>query len=359
MQKAYRKMEVAMESAGLYEIRNTWWAFKLFYPIALVAAGIYLFSLGSANTWLYILGGALIGLGQHQAAFIGHDACHTSLTMNYAPDFVISLVWGTFIFGVSSIWWKYTHNQHHVVTNEYDRDPDITHLPFYAVSKYMFLSKGKGLKMNPAEEWRARFLVRLQWATFFPVMVLIARVSMFFQCIAMLSVNVVPTMPWQPLHLRSAWVWAERFLIAAHLACLVYLYGFYIPEGFRLQAFLTQHIVCGFLHVQLTLSHWDRPMKHSSEEEDNWFMKQVVTGRNIEGNIMNEWFYGGLHYQIEHHIYPRMPRHNLRRCRDEFVRPFCKEWNIPYCSTGFWSATQDVWRTLADVASHAKDKKED
>ena len=39
------------------------------------------------------------------------------------------------IFGISTLWWKYTHNQHHVVVNEYDIDPDITHLPFFAVNK--------------------------------------------------------------------------------------------------------------------------------------------------------------------------------------------------------------------------------
>jgi len=211
--------------------------------------------------------------------------------------------------------------------------------------------------MTPGQEWRTRTIVGLQWATFFPVMGVIARILMMFQGISMLVGKVVPTMPWQPLHLASKWVWAERLTILAHIVGVVYLFGWYTPVGFRLEALAAQHIVCGFLHVQLTLSHWDRPTKHSSEEEDNWFVKQVVTGRNIEGDIFTEWFYGGLHFQIEHHIFPRVPRHNLRRLRDEYVRPFCEKWKIPYCSTGFWSATYDVWSTLNDVAAHAGDKK--
>lgn len=359
MQKEYREMHEKIKEAGLYDTRVPYWVFKVTYPLLMIAAGIYILATStSTNVMTYIFGGLLIGLGQHQCAFIGHDTCHVSVVGEYNSDFVLSLLLGTLPFGVSAIWWKYTHNQHHVVTNEYDIDPDITHLPFYAVNKFMFLSKKKSKDMSTFELGLARVIVGLQWLTFFPIMFFVARISMFVNNWLMLFVvKKVPTMPWQDLHYAPGWVWAERIFILLHIACYYYVFVELTPEGYRIPAFLAQHMMVGMLHVQLTLSHWDRPTKHSTEETDNWFVKQVLTGRNIEGDITNEWFLGGLHFQIEHHLYPRMPRHNLRRARDEFVRPFCEKWNIDYCSTSFFSALVDVWGTLSEVSTHAYDKR--
>ena len=254
---------------------------------------------------LVCLCGALFGLGQHQAAFIGHDSSHISVFNKWAPDFILTEIYGTFIFGVSSIWWKYTHNVHHVVCNEYDRDPDITHLPFYAVNKTMFLSKSKGKPLGPTGTWLARKMVGLQAITFFPVMVSVARVSMYANYLAMLfgPTGTVPTIPYQKMHLEKKWINFERFCVISHFVVWYFVLTKILSPESAAPFFLGAHHMVGFLHIQLTLSHWDRPTKHSSEDKDNWFVKQTVTGRNIECNIINEWFFGGLHFQIEHHIY--------------------------------------------------------
>lgn len=356
MTAEYRAMRIKMEDDGLYDVRKLYWVFKVLYPIAMVAVGLALFRAGFVSVIPYMIGGFLIGLAQHQWAFIGHDACHTSIFLDWGPDFILSIFCGTLGFGVSSAWWKYTHNQHHVVTNEYDRDPDITHLPFLAVHKQMFLSKKLGKPMKPLERRITRFLVGLQWFTFFPILLGVARISILVNCLLMQYGPRVPTMPWQPFHLPTSWKWADRLAALGHFAWQYWVFVHMAPPGYKIAAFLPNYFMVSFLHVQLTLSHFERPTKHSSEEEDNWFVKQVVTGRNIEGDIWNEWFLGGLHFQIEHHLYPRMPRHNLRRARDEYVLPFCKKWGIPYCSTNFWCTVADVWRQMETVSQHAQDE---
>jgi len=362
MVKEYRAMNKKMEEAGLYDVHwyhYPFWAWKLAYPGLFLAAAIHIFCNYEGRAW-QLLGGALVGLAQHQWAFIGHDGSHASILQHWGWDFAASILFGTLGFGCSSSWWKYTHNQHHVVTMEHDRDTDITHLPFFAVSKHMLLSKSKGTKLNPPVEKFARLMVRLQAFTFFPIMLIVARASLYANMFVMLFItDKVPSMPWQTFHLPLLWKTADRAACLGHLAWVYYVFSHVVPEGHRFAAFFTSYVVVSFLHVQLIGNHWDRPARFSEDEKDNWFVKQVVTGRNYESGAFFDWLHGGLEYQIEHHIYPRMPVYSLPRCKEEFVRPFCKKWGIAYSSTGFWHAIYDCWCILADVGSHALDDKYD
>lgn len=358
--KDFRAMSKACHEAGLYDVKwhhYLFWAWHLLYPGIFLAVAVYIFLSGVQGRMWYIAGGALVGLAQHQWAFVGHDGCHGAILQNWGADFAISILGATLGFGVSSSWWKYTHNQHHVVTMEHDRDTDITHLPFFAVSKHMLLSESKGKPMGKWEHMSARALVRIQAFTFFPIMLLVARASLLINMILMLFfTDKVPTMPWQNFHLPRVWKWADRLAVLGHLAWVYGLFVHVVPEGHRFEAFLASWIVVSSLHVQLIGNHWDRPCKHSQDEEDNWFVKQIVTGRNYESPGFN-WLHGGLEFQIEHHLFPRMPVYSLERCRDEFVRPICEKWGVPYSSTGFLHAVFDCWCVLADVGAAAMDEK--
>jgi delta8-fatty-acid desaturase len=246
------------------------------------------------------------------------------------------------------------------VTNEYDRDTDITHLPFYAVSKHMLLSKKKGTPMGNILERFARVMVRIQAFTFFPIMLLIARASLIINMLIMMFVtDKVPSMQWQSFHQPRIWKWADRLAVLGHIAWVYFVFAHVAPVGHRFDAFLAHWVVVSSLHVQLVANHWDRPNKFSEDETDNWITKQVVTGRNYETSWYDGWFHGGLEFQIEHHIFPRLPKYSLQLCRDEYVQPFCKKWGVHYSSTGFLHAVYDSWKTLVDVGGTAFDEKYD
>src|SRR5690606_265434 len=212
----------------------------------------------------------------------------------------------------------------------------------------MFLEKKKGQKLN----FFGKCLIWSQYYTFFPIMILAARFSMIYQCFYMFIAKRVNTMRHQPLHLPWNWILLELLSMAIHWTYLMLIIFYLVPQEYRLWFYFFTHCTVGFLHVQLVLNHWERPTKYSTEEQDNWFVKQVVTGNNIDGNIFTEWFYGGLHFQIEHHLYPRMPRHNLRKAK-KYVVEFCKKWNIPYSSMGFWESVFAVLRNLYQVSKYA------
>ena len=54
---------------------------------------------------------------------------------------------------------------------------------------------------------------------------------------------------------------------------------------------------------------------------------------------------GGLNYQIEHHLFPSMPRPNLRHAQ-ALVRAFCAQRGIPYSETGLLASYAQVLRHL-------------
>jgi fatty acid desaturase len=92
-------------------------------------------------------------------------------------------------------------------------------------------------------------------------------------------------------------------------------------------------------------------MIYDMEKKPGFSELQVTTTRNVHDGPFIGWFMGGLHYQIEHHLYPTMPRHNLKIART-FVEPLCKKHGVPYRCTGLWEGTVEVLRHLDDV-SHA------
>ena len=67
-----------------------------------------------------------------------------------------------------------------------------------------------------------------------------------------------------------------------------------------------------------------------------------------------EFLHGGLHMQVSHHLFPRMPRHNLRECRDRFVRPFAERHGLKYEEYSFVDGNKKVLGVLKDIADQVK-----
>ena len=66
-----------------------------------------------------------------------------------------------------------------------------------------------------------------------------------------------------------------------------------------------------------------------------------------------DYMHIGLQFQIEHHLYPRLPRHNLRKAR-ELVKPICKKHGIHYHEPGFFAGNIEMWKQLKKVALQAR-----
>ena len=65
------------------------------------------------------------------------------------------------------------------------------------------------------------------------------------------------------------------------------------------------------------------------------------------------FIHGGLHLQVTHHLFPRLPRHNLRAA-SMLVKEFAKERGLEYAEFGFFEGNQEVRGVLRQVAEQVR-----
>ena len=68
----------------------------------------------------------------------------------------------------------------------------------------------------------------------------------------------------------------------------------------------------------------------------------------VTGGPLVDFFYGGLNYQVEHHLFPTMPRTNLGRCH-EIVSAFCRDVNLPFTEEGVYGSCKILFETLDGI----------
>jgi fatty acid desaturase len=83
-------------------------------------------------------------------------------------------------------------------------------------------------------------------------------------------------------------------------------------------------------------------------DRSDFLRRQVLTSRNVTGGWLTDLALGGLNYQIEHHLFPSMPRSNLRRAQP-LVREFCRQRELPYCQTSLVDSYAQALRHLNTV----------
>jgi fatty acid desaturase len=87
----------------------------------------------------------------------------------------------------------------------------------------------------------------------------------------------------------------------------------------------------------------------AADDRSDFLRRQVLTSRNVRGNWLVDFALGGLNYQIEHHLFPSMPRPNLRKTQ-ALVREFCRERDFSYCETSLVGSYAQALRHLHEVS---------
>ena len=86
-------------------------------------------------------------------------------------------------------------------------------------------------------------------------------------------------------------------------------------------------------------------MMMTDDETLDFFHTQVLTARNIRGSRFVDFWYGGLNYQIEHHLFPTLPRNRLSAAQP-IVEQFCAERGISYHETSLAGSYAEIFRHL-------------
>lgn len=296
----------------------------------------------------YGTSGLFLGLFWHQLVFTAHDAGHMGITHNFTTDTLIGIVIADFLGGLSLGWWKRNHNVHHIVTNLPEHDPDINHLPFFAIS-HRFFESLKSTYYDRVMEYDAfaKFAIRYQKYLYYPILTL-GRFNLYRLSWEYLILSLGPRK-------GPAW-WHRWFEVAGHIVFWTWFgYGIMyksIPTaGDRILFLMVSHMVTGILHVQITLSHFAMSTADLGINE-SFPQRMLRTTMDVECPEWLDFFHGGLQFQAIHHLYPRIPRHNLRKTQ-KLVREFCREAGIPYALYGFVDGNKEVLGRLGDIGRQA------
>ena len=256
-----------------------------------------------------------------QTGFIGHDAGHRQICGSKRAAGLIGRIHGNLLIGLSYGWWVAKHNRHHAHPNQIGRDPDIG---------------GQAIAFTPGQIQARRrvgaWLGRYQAWLFFPMLLL----EGFHLHIA--SMRALRS------HSGTA-RWAEASLLTVHIGG--YLTALFVVLS-PLQAVVFLVVQQGLFGVYLGSSfapnHKGMPVVGQDEKVD-FLRRQALTSRNIRGSVLTDLALGGLNYQIEHHLFPSMPRPNLRHAQAP-VRAFCAQRGIPYSQTSLLASYAQVLRHL-------------
>jgi fatty acid desaturase len=125
----------------------------------------------------------------------------------------------------------------------------------------------------------------------------------------------------------------EALLIALHHVGYFGLLLLALPPWQALVFLLIHKLAMGlYLGSTFAPNHKGMEMVESGSRMD-FLRRQVVTSRNVRANAFNDMWYGGLNYQIEHHLFPAMPRANLGKAQ-RIIRAYCQTHGIAYHATG-------------------------
>lgn len=158
--------------------------------------------------------------------------------------------------------------------------------------------------------------------------------------------------------LGSSKAWWIRPTEIAFMACYWVIFGYFLllrtlPDWYTRVAFvLVSHIVTMPLHVQITLSHWGMSTSDLGEDE-SFPQRQLRTTMDVDCPAWLDFIHGGLQFQAIHHLFPRLPRHNLRRVQG-MVKEFCRETRIPYSILNFVDGNKKVLSRLDEVGDQVK-----
>ena len=339
----YRQLNERIKAEGLYECN--YWAYAIEgvrYTLFFALMLLFL------NWKWYISSAFFLGVFWHQLVFTAHDAGHMGITHNFQVDTVIGIFIADFLGGLSLGWWKRNHNVHHIVTNSPENDPDIEHMPFFAISHRLLGSlRSTYYERVMHYDAAAKFFISLQHHLYY-VILLFGRFNLYRLSWMYILGGQGPR--------RGVAAWHRWLELTGQIVFWTWFgYGIVYKSidsnWSRFWFVVVSHFVTTPVHVQITLSHFAMSTADLGVDE-SFPQKMLRTTMDVDCPPWLDFFHGGLQFQAIHHLFPRIPRHNLRKTQ-KLVQAFCDEVGIPYALYGFVEGNKHVIGRLADVARQA------
>ena len=328
--RSYSELSAVVREAGLLRRTRTFYV-TLFSGlcVGLVGLGVAFALLG--DSWFQLIVAGAFGILLTQFSFLAHEAAHRQVFASGPANDRAGRAIATGIVGISYQWWMTKHSRHHANPNKIGKDPDID---MDTISFYEETAAGQ-------RGWRAA-LTRHQGSFFFPLLLLEG-----------LNLHVTSgrtLFDRRPVDGRAQ----EISTIAVRFALYLTVVFWALPLGMAFAFLGVQLAVFGvYMGASFAPNHKGMPIIPADTKLD-FFSKQVLTSRNISGGWWASSLLGGLNYQVEHHLFPSMPRPHLAKAR-LLVMEHCRAAGVPYTETTLMRSYGIVVRYLNRVGLAARD----
>ncbi|GAB2469422.1 fatty acid desaturase family protein [Xylanimonas ulmi] len=301
--------------------------------LALALGGVVASVVLLGDSWWQLLLAAALGVLLTQTAFLAHEAAHRQVLSSGRANDRLGRVLANGVVGISYSWWMAKHSRHHANPNRVDKDPDIEN------DTLVFTVDGA----RSQRRW-LRPLQRVQGWAFFPLLTLEGL------NLHATSIRSLLTGARAERHSRARELTTIALRLTLYVGALVWL----LPPGLAAAFLGVQLAVFGvYMGASFAPNHKGMAIIPADSRID-FFSKQVLTSRNIRGGHVMSVLMGGLNFQIEHHLFPSMPRPHLVRAR-ELVRAHCASNGVPYTETSLMRSYAIVVRYLNEVGLAARD----
>ncbi|MEU2350148.1 acyl-CoA desaturase [Modestobacter sp. NPDC049651] len=328
---AYADLSRQVRDAGLLARRRGWYLTAIALTVA-AFAGLWVAVVLLGDTWWQLALAAALAVVSTQFGFLGHDTAHRQVFASHRTNAWAARVLSCGFAGLSYGWWMGKHNKHHNAPNQRGKDPDIS-----GEGPLVFTVED-AQKRSGFSAWFAR---RQGWA-FFPLLTL---EGLALHAASVQTLLQVKDMPHRRLELG---------VVLARLAAFAGVLFLLLPPGLAAAFIGVQLAVFGvLLGGSFAPNHKGMPIVPENGRVD-FLRRQVLMSRNIRGGRFTDLFMGGLNYQVEHHLFPSMPRPNLRKVQP-MVRAFCAQHGIAYTEMSLLGSYGTVVRYLNQVGLGERD----
>lgn len=330
----YSSLSRTVRDAGLLHRTHAYYLWML-AALTLALGGSVAGFVLLGDSWFQLLIAGALGLILTQFAFVAHEASHRQVFASGPANDRLGRILANGVVGISHSWWMNKHTRHHANPNRPGKDPDIAPDVVVFLEEDAVAAKGFRAVINRYQGW-----------LFFPLLTL-EGLNLHVQAYRSL---VAGGRARGDLRVRVV----ELVTITLRLSLYVAAIFWVLPLGMAFAFLGVQLAVFGvYMGASFAPNHKGMAIIPADSKID-FLSKQVLTSRNIRGGWWMNILMGGLNFQIEHHLFPSMPRPHLVRAR-EIVREHCANLGLPYTETSLLQSYAIVVRYLNRVGLSARD----
>lgn len=275
--------------------------------------------------WLIPLVGVW-GIATAQYGFIAHEAAHKQIFESAKANEISGIILANLFAGMSYGFWLNKHNRHHAKPNEMGSDPDLN-LPVLSFTNEQVESRW----------WAEKILTRLQGKIFLFLLLFTA----FTFIIDSVSSLIKPQR-----YVKHRWTEAALFAVR-QIAPIAFFLLLFNPIQAAVLYLSFMFIFGLFIGGAFAPNHKGMPLLKKGSKMD-FFNRQVLLSRNIKPSKVKDFLMGGLNYQVEHHLFPSMPRTSLKRTH-VLLKQFCKENHVPFTIVGLFESYKIIIKYFDEI----------